>query len=348
MRCGSGKIPQSTLKNPAFYGPHIIRCRNDAVFGRYQSAPIRTLSSNKSFSHPTNLTNFQPIPTLPNWDLQTFRERAFIPKLPALLPEDASEQPPASQSWFHKPPQPRDLDYDYLRKHAGDCNVPLELTRKNETGTQMPSFERFNAPLQLFLDWMRQHSEQQPPNPQEPQPHLYLAQCSLTSLPQTLLTDLPTPSLVLNAGKSDLYDSNIWIGVPPTYTPLHRDPNPNFFLQLAGRKAVRLFPPEVGRAIYGAVQERLGRGDGGRGVVWRGEEMMQGAEREVLERVVWGAGGEAEEEEKEDGDWLERVGESGYEATVEEGNALFIPLGWWHSIKGVGSGTNASVNWWFR
>jgi hypothetical protein len=33
------------------------------------------------------------------------------------------------------------------------------------------------------------------------------------------------------------------IGHPPTYTPLHRDPNPNIFVQLAGEKVVRLLAP---------------------------------------------------------------------------------------------------------
>jgi len=33
---------------------------------------------------------------------------------------------------------------------------------------------------------------------------------------------------------------------------------------------------------------------------------------------------------------------------VSPGDALFIPKGWWHSIKSVGIGVTASVNWWFR
>jgi len=67
----------------------------------------------------------------------------------------------------------------------------------------------------------------------------------------------------------------------------------------------------------------------------RGEEMMQGRERSVLEEVVWGeADGEA--------------GEEGMEAELEAGDGMFVPLGWWHSIRGIGQGVTASVNWWFR
>jgi Cupin-like domain len=218
--------------------------------------------------------------------------------------------------------------------------VPLELTRTDETGTE--TFERFNGPLRLFLDWMRQQQGRResrstsvkPPSP----PRLYLAQCPISDLPAQLLADLPTPDLVLRAGKGDIYDANIWMGTPPTYTPLHRDPNPNFFLQLAGAKVVRLFPPEVGRDIFASVQKKLGR----RGsTVFRGEEMMQGEEREMLEREVW-------EHEQQSSESSSDMARDGHETTVEEGHALFIPLGWWHSIKSIGTGTTASVNWWFR
>jgi hypothetical protein len=135
----------------------------------------------------------------------------------------------------------------------------------------------------------------------------------------------------MKAGKGDVYETSIWLGQAPTYTPLHRDPNPNLFVQLAGKKTVRLFPPKVGSAIFALVQERIG---GSGNAVMRGEEMMMGAERAVLEEVVWG-------------------GESVYareawQAELRAGDGLFIPKGWWHSIKGVGEGMTGSVNWWFR
>jgi len=143
--------------------------------------------------------------------------------------------------------------------------------------------------------------------------------------------DLPTPDIVLHAGKGDVYASSIWLGQAPTYTPLHRDPNPNLFVQLAGVKQIRLFKPEIGRAIFAKVQERIG---GRASATMRGEEMMQGMEREALEKEVWAGEGEF------------RAG--AWEAEVESGDALFIPKGWWHSVKGVGEGMTGSVNWWFR
>lgn len=72
----------------------------------------------------------------------------------------------------------------------------------------------------------------------------------------------------------------------------------------------------------------------------RGEEMMAGAERDVLEDVVWNS--------------REGNGEECWEGEVVSGDGLFIPKGWWHSIKSSSSshdgdqGVIGSVNWWFR
>jgi hypothetical protein len=168
----------------------------------------------------------------------------------------------------------------------------------------------------------------------ESKPSIYLAQASLSDLPRSLLEDLPTPHLVAHAGKGDVYDTSIWLGHAPTYTPLHRDPNPNLFVQLAGRKQVRLFNPDSGAAIFHHVQTRIGRAAS---ATIRGADMMQGAEREALERAVWGP-------------WTDDAfcEAKGLQCEVGPGDGLFIPKGWWHSIKGLGHGMIGSVNWWFR
>lgn len=162
---------------------------------------------------------------------------------------------------------------------------------------------------------------------------IYLAQASLSDLPSSLLEDLPTPEIVLKAGKGDVYDTSIWLGQAPTYTPLHRDPNPNLFVQLAGRKQIRLFKPDLGNAIFHHVQASIG---GAANATMRGAEMMEGAERLALEQAVW--------EPHSDAFWTAE----GLQCEVGPGDGLFIPKGWWHSIKGIGQGMIGSVNWWFR
>lgn len=114
------------------------------------------------------------------------------------------------------------------------------------------------------------------------------------------------------------------MGIPPTYTPLHKDPNPNLFLQLASNKLVRLFKPDTGARIFLDVQERI---SSHASAAFRGDEMMQGPERVALEDAVWNC----------------PKGTEGFEVVVRPGDALFIPMGWWHSIKSIGTSVTASV-----
>lgn len=144
---------------------------------------------------------------------------------------------------------------------------------------------------------------------------------------------MPIPDLVTRSGRGDVYGSSVWLGQAPTDTPLHRDPNPNLLVQLAGTKVVRLLPPPVGLALFERVREEIVRRGAARAsmaaAAMRGDEMMQGPEKSAFEREVWGGVG-AEVE----GLW---------EVELGAGDGLFIPLGWWHSVKGVGEGMTGSV-----
>ncbi|KZP28528.1 Clavaminate synthase-like protein [Athelia psychrophila] len=258
---------------------------------------------------------------------EAFRAEAFKPARPVLLPRAAFLSPerkfPAINNWFIYDTRANkwELNNAYLEPH-GDALVPLELTSRDPS-TGLASFQRVDAaPLALFLGWASLYSSSPSQAAESP---LYLAQHHIDALPALLQHDLPTPSIVMHAGAGDMYGSSIWLGPATSYTPLHRDPNPNLFVQMAGRKAVRLFSPSAGRGIFSA--------DAGNHNM-RGQEMMAGAERVRLEEAVWGDRGSEEAE--------------GLEACLESGDALFIPTGWWHSFKGVGEGITGSVNWWFR
>jgi hypothetical protein len=309
-----------------------------------QSGSFTSLHASRShFSnsprHEATSKAVRPVPTLPDSTLETFREHAFEPALPALLPRGSQSHIPAVSKWFlpadhHKTTGNAQLDNRYLSYYSGAI-VPLEITNKGD-------FVRIENTMRFFLEFVYASSStyvltsrtnhSSPHSTHElPTATIYIAQASLSDLPKNMRDDLPTPDIVLKAGKGDVYDSSIWLGQAPTYTPLHKDPNPNLFVQLAGRKVIRLYAPKAGNRIFSEVQEMIG---GSGTASMRGEEMMQGEERRVLEAVVWGDEGDE--------------GRDGWEAELESGDALFIPKGWWHSVKGVGDGINGSVNWWFR
>lgn len=225
---------------------------------------------------------------------------------------------PAILKWFEPSTAIANICYinsSYLELH-GSSTVPLELTRSSPN--EPPTFERFEAPLSLLLAHMT--------GPPTPDLRIYLAQHSLADLPTALQADLPVPALLTKLGRGDVYATSVWMGRPPTRTPLHRDPNPNLFVQLAGQKVVRLLRPEIGRGVY--ERAKLRAGGGGRANM-RGEEMMAGVEMQNLEEAVW----EAKDEYAE-----------GVEAQLSAGDGLYIPLGWWHAVRGIGEGANASVS----
>lgn len=268
---------------------------------------------------------YRTLDSLPDPGLDTFRQQCFIPERPGLVPRSLLDLP-ASVKWFKQEnSSPARLNVDYLHKLAGDAFVPLELTESSSNAPEdapSMSFRQFHAPLSLFLDWMRLVET----SPQSSR--LYLAQCQLLDLPQALREDFPTPEIVSKAGRGDVYDTNLWIGHPPTYTPLHRDPNPNIFGQLAGQKVVRLLSPDEGQALFSKTRSQLGKSSDRGSAAFRGDEMMQGQERALLDEMVWGSS----------------VSNSGFEVHMEAGDGLFIPKGWWHSIKGIGEGVTASVS----
>ena len=269
---------------------------------QFTTLPIRRLySSQHGFEPVPNVIG--PLDTI---SVEEFRTRAFTPEKPLLITAGDENSVngsgctiPAAEKWFTSiasAPTSKDsgsltqedgiatLSQEYLRLYASTL-LPYELITpqnpdpnpssiesselftllKHYTQYSSPTstFHTFTAPLSLFLLACQSYSE--PPFPSST-PQLYIAQAQLTSLPSPLISDLTTPSLILQAGKGDIYDSNLWLGIPPTYTPLHKDPNPNLFIQLAGQKKVRMFEPRVGGAIFRDVQGRIAR-DGGGGVL---------------------------------------------------------------------------------
>ncbi|KAG6361481.1 hypothetical protein INS49_009708 [Diaporthe citri] len=345
-----------------------------------KSVQVRGYSSSDSFiQHVTKVdTSHGSI------DVQRFRELAFDAGKPLLLkgPQDGHNCMPAMEKWFqpvddaHKPPVtvtispyfqgfsmahvPYELMYPQLRDGAGDVVSQfvdfLESGSDNTAGERLERalashlrqqllmvgaeprgaggaahqqrLLRFDAPLALLIAALRYNSQTEEPSRLR---QLYIAQSSLDDLPAELSRDLPAPRVVAEAGGGDIYASSVWLGLEPTYTPLHRDPNPNLFVQLRGSKAVRLLPPQDGDTVFRQVQARLGRWGGNSRI--RGAEMMEGPERELLRDIVW----------KEPGLPLQ-------ETQLGPGDALFIPKGWWHSVRSrfEDGRLNGSVNWWFR
>lgn len=304
---------------------------------------IRTIySSRLQFLHSPTPRNFNQASLHQQWipttRIGTVNERAadhpsqFVNARPVLMPECHFQQKiPAITKWFKESSRgsgstrkPVCLNCNYLNSFR-ETILPLEYSQLSSSESQDGQgdiFHRTEAPFGLFLAWAQNATA-------ETSHRFYLAQAPLTSFPSILQADIPTPiDLLRKFGKGDVYDTNIWIGLPPTYTPLHSDPNPNLLVQLVGSKVVRLLSPNDGLKIY---QETIGNENSS--AKFRGDEMMKGKEKVLLEARIW-----CDEKIGRDGLGV------GYEARLECGDGIYIPQGWWHSIKGVGNGITASVS----
>ncbi|KAM5346485.1 hypothetical protein ACJ41O_009490 [Fusarium nematophilum] len=309
------KPSRSELTTVENFVEHAFRPQKPFLFGRDAGSPTTLLpASSKWFVHEsedssTSSAKFSPY-------MNKFQEWPFPYELvtPSLSNKEALL---AFRNWLSSSEEQAD-------------QLLASILEPSIVDVESRTFFQLFAPLRLLVKALEfnqiQSSEQ--PEPVE----LYIAQSSLADLPRALQEDLPTPALVQRAGRGDVYSSSIWLGTEPTYTPLHRDPNPNIFSQLCSEKVVRLMEPRLGDRLYLDVQTRI-RQQGNSRI--RTIEMMEGKEREALHEAVWER---------------DPLPEGLYEAELRPGDALFIPNGWWHSVKSRGSRgrLNGSVNWWFR
>jgi hypothetical protein len=189
----------------------------------------------------------------------------------------------------------------YLQRFSSQP-IEIEISPRDS-----PSYgERHESTLGEFLTLLSQ-----------PLPYrIYMAQFPLFEKIPELRNDILTDQVNRILAEGEVYSTSTWIG-KQSLTPLHHDPRAltNLFVQVCGRKEVRMFPPEILKTYL-----KLGEGTAGN----------------TSSLDVWGD---------------ENVGEGlqgGLEGIVEAGDGLIIPREWWHSLRSTQEELCISVNWWFK
>lgn len=293
----------------------------------------RGFTTNISFCPPIQ----QPVARWTHPSLEAFQDHLSHPHRPEIGPEpviitDSLQHWPAltTRSWSCP-------EYLLAQTMQGRRLVPVELGRSYvDTGwTQkiMP-FREF------FSTYVMASSSSSSTG--------YLAQHTLFSQIPRLRADIAIPDYCYTAAPPPHVSSplaakhaqqakltepllHIWLGPASTISPLHTDPYHNLLAQVVGYKYVRLYAPAESSRLYA------------RGIDAAGVDMDNTSHVDV---GLWeGWDGSSADQQRERDRWPDFGSAQYVDGLLAPGDALYIPLGWWHYVRGVSMGCSVSF-WW--
>ncbi|KAM0328093.1 hypothetical protein ACHAQA_005496 [Verticillium albo-atrum] len=239
--------------------------------------------------------------------------------------------------------------YLLLRTFGGRRLVPVEVGRTYVD-------EGWGQELITFRELLGRFEGPDPPaepkdayqddgsDPLAARPVSYLAQHELFTQLPVLRNDIPTPDLCytnppphplspsLNKPEAPLPLINAWLGPAGTITPLHTDAYHNLLAQVVGAKYVRLYSPHDTEAL-------CPRGEDEQGI-----DMHNTSAFDVGVIEGWDALPEGEDA-RDEIELEEFRGLKYWECILEEGDMLYIPIGWWHYVRSLSISFSVSF-WW--
>eukprot|EP00928_Gymnodinium_smaydae_P099799 TRINITY_DN9626_c1_g1_i1.p1 TRINITY_DN9626_c1_g1~~TRINITY_DN9626_c1_g1_i1.p1 ORF type:complete len:354 (-),score=60.55 TRINITY_DN9626_c1_g1_i1:39-1100(-) len=248
-----------------------------------------------------------------------------------------SKEPVAIRNLAHDWPAVKDFaGVEGLRrlvKQHGHRTVPIELRDKEERLTE-----------KLML--LREFVEQRLLSASADGETAYLAQHDLFAQIPALKDGIKTPVYCGN----ELSVVNAWLGTGGTVTRAHYDSYDNIFVQLTGRKYVRLIAPDQGHLMYRVTRNskkpvkraRLdSAGTSAHGASTAAEEVA-----EANDELAQGNMSAVPNLETYDREKFPLLAEAAYsEVVLDAGDALYIPAGHWHYVRSLS--TSFSVSFWF-
>ncbi|KAI0597847.1 hypothetical protein F4775DRAFT_602029 [Biscogniauxia sp. FL1348] len=250
--------------------------------------------------------------------------------------------------------------YLLSRTFGGRRLVPVEVGRSYVDEGWGQRLVPFGSFLREYIDpALSSPSHLSPPSSSSSSPGVstsakpiaYLAQHPLLTQLPALRADIlipdycytsPPPSLSARDAAPPPLDEpllNAWLGPPGTITPLHTDPYHNVLAQVVGRKYVRLYAAAETPRMAARGREA-------------GVEMGNTSRVDVGVVEGWDSKPPAAEDEDEDDDdekekeQMKLFSEIPFvDCILEPGDLLYIPVGWWHYVRGLSVSFSVSF-WW--
>ena len=273
----------------------------------------------------------KPIPKRSAISMGKFEQ--FLPLAQPIVIQDALTHWPALHERPWKKPS-------YLLKKTlgGRRLVPVELGRSytdEEWGQSIITFKEFMDRYMLHEPSSNTDNE----NADNQQAGIgYLAQHDLFAQVPSLRNDISTPDFCYTnppppasgtplARKKEQPEKleepllNAWFGPEGTVSPLHTDPYHNILCQVVGRKYVRLYSPFESVKLYAKGTEA-------------GVDMSNTSEVDLADETSIDA-------------LFPLFRDAKYMETIlEEGECLYVPVGWWHYVRSLS--TSFSVSFWWN
>lgn len=194
----------------------------------------------------------------------------------------------------------------FLISQLGDEEVEVEVSSDE-------LFASPERPRDLLLLSIREYIERKlVKNHSNTEQNLYLAQVSLEKNLSTLLQDIPVESFLPNSNNCD---KKLWFSFEDRITPLHFDREHNLFLQIRGKKRFTLFSPEQSLLLYPATA--LGKDH---------FSLVDVLNPSLKAHPAYAHA-------------------SSSQINLTAGDALILPMYWWHHVQSFGTSLGVSV-WW--